>query len=402
MSGLALISAMLSLAFKDDEDYQNISEYMRNTNWVIPLGDGRFMAIPKPFDLAIMSNFAERAIERANGDEKAMQRFLAGAFQTLTPPMEAPLTSTIWQLAFNKDTFTGGEIVPSYMQSMPPEMQYNQYTSQMAKQLSEITGWSAMKIDFFIDGIGASAARDVKTISNQLNPNTGTMDPTDAPILRRFYKDSTRGNVAAQDFWKQASQTNGILRQADRGYKHYIETGNDAGANNFLSGLPTDSQAYAVLMNTQKVDEKRLHPMVRARQISTVISELRREVAGDVGVDDTMFKDGGKIRLSPKMKTDADNLLSDLLTREVRNTMIATEQPGWKGKKMSDVTYTMDIIAAHSPELADELNRRLDKAGVYNDKTVYEGWPELRDRLLQDREFAILTDLTAIAKSTPR
>jgi hypothetical protein len=400
MSAIALIGAAIAFAYKDDEDYQGISEYMRNTNWVIPTGQGRFIAIPKPFQLAIFSNFVERAIERANGDDKAMKRFMNGVQQMATLPMENPLTGTAWELWMNKDTFTGQDIVPGFMQSLPPELQYNQYTSELAKQIGKMTGMSAMKVDFLLDGIGASASRDLKTLSGQLNPDSGTMDPTDAPILRRFYRDSTRGNAASVDFWEQASNSNGRLRQAERGYKHYVDVGNEAAANRFLQGQDDDAKVYALLNTTQKVDAKRLHPMVRARQYSQVVSEMRREIASDIGIDDTAT--GTRVRLSPKMKTDADNLLSELVVREIRNTMITTEAPGWKGKKKTDNSYTMDVLRQQSPELADELDRRLDKAGVYNAAVVEELWPDLKDRLLQDREEAVLSDLVSIAKSTPR
>ena len=54
------------------------------------------------------------------------------------------------------------------------------------------------------------------------------------------------------------------------------------------------------------------------------------------------------------------------------------------------------IHAEHDPP--EELERRMKKAKVYNAETVYEYWPEVRDRVLNDREAAFLKDVVSIAK----
>jgi hypothetical protein len=43
--------------------------------------------------------------------------------------------------------------------------------------------------------------------------------------------------------------------------------------------------------------------------------------------------------------------------------------------------------------------RRYQKAKVYDAEPVYENWPETRDRLNSDGEYAVLTDLVTVASA---
>src|SRR5690606_23880847 len=123
MLSLGFIGAALALAFRDDPDYQDASEYLRATGWVIPMGDGRIFYIPKPFELAVFSNFVERGIEFASGDGRAPARFLRGVAMNLSPPVSPPAIQVAVEQMANYDFFTDREIVPDYMRALAPELQ---------------------------------------------------------------------------------------------------------------------------------------------------------------------------------------------------------------------------------------------------------------------------------------
>lgn len=401
MASLGLISAALHFLFEDDPDYQEAGEYLRTTGWVIPVGDGRLVYIPKPFELAVLANFTERAFEYAGGDSTAKTRFLRGLAMTMTPPTSPPALQSLVEYAANKDFFTGQEIVPSYMQALSPELQFNNYTTALAKEIGEITGWSPMVIDHFMSSLGASAYRDVTNVYNALDPNRPEMDATDAPLTRRFVRDVRRGSASSRDFWAQASTINGTLRTAENSYKRYLEAGNESAANTFLGTLDEDAKAYALLNANFKAEYKRLNPFYRTRQVNTVISAMRRELVSDLGVDDTTVKNSGEtIKLSRREKNEIDTALSELARREMRNTLIAMGAPGWRGKKQLRTDTTIDLIGAIDPRMRDELERRIAKAKVYSADVVYEYWPEVKNRLISDRENTFLDDILAIAKAT--
>lgn len=398
MATLGMISALLHFLFRDDPDYQEASEYMRVTGWVIPMGNGRVFYVPKPFELALMANAVERGLEWASGDSQAPARFLRGAALSLIPPTSPTSAQLATELAMNKDTFTGRDIVPTYMQALEPALQYDNYTSSMAKWMGQQFGWSPLVVDHVLSGLGASAYRDISSVLNATDPTRPSLDDTDTPLLRRFVRDARRGSVSAADFWSQASNTTGRLERASQTYKRFVEYGNELGANAYLASLSADEKAYAMLMTHFDTDAKRLNPFYRARQVTTVISGMRREMASELGLGDTTIKDMPEsFQMSAKQKQQVDEVLSEVARREMRNTLIATKQAGWADKAILPLGPTLDMLLEVSPDTYDEYMRRSAQRKIYNDEAVYEYWPEVRDRLIQDGEFAVVSDAIAIA-----
>jgi hypothetical protein len=403
MMSLGLISAALYFVFRDDPDYQETSEYLRVSNWIIPMGDGRIFVIPKPFELAIVANAVERGLEVSSGDPTAVDRFLRGVGLSMIPPTAPPSIQSIVEVAANYDFFTGRAIVPEYSRALDPALQYDNYTSSLAKWIGGATGQSPLVVDHILSGLGASAYRDVSTMLNAADPNRPTPDETEWPIIRRFVRDSRRGATGAQDFWAQASTTGGKLSRAAATYKRYKDMGNEPAANRWLDTLDADQRAYAVLMTDFTAEEKRLNPFYRARQVTTVVSGMRRENSSELGLGDTTSEpiEGEPLavhELPRGIRTQVDDILSEISRREVRNTMIATGQPGWRDKEVLPLEPTLDMLLAVAPDVYDEYQRRYAKAKIYDAQSVYDYWPDVRDRLVSDGPDAILTDAVAVAK----
>lgn len=399
MASLGLIGAAIQAAFEDDPDYQDASEYLRTTGWIIPIGNGEIFYIPKPFELAMVSNFVERAFEHASGDKEAKYRMLRGMAMNLVPPTNPPAIQAIVEQSANYNFFAGSEIVPDYMRALEPELQYNHRTTEFAKTMGKVMGWSPMRIDHAMSAFGASAYRDLTQMYNMTDPNRPSSDRTDWPITRRFVRDARQGAVSSQDFWKFASTVNGSLRRAEVTYKNYVESGKDTAAERYLDELPADERAYAILNTHFKADYKRLNPTYRARQMTTIISAMRRELYSDLGVENS--GPGGEtdpLMLSAREKHGVDQLLSEYARREVRNSLIYMKAPGWTGKKPLPTEPTIELMRATQPIVAEEFERRIKKAKIYDAQTVQEYWPEVRDRLVTDRDSAFLKDILAVAK----
>lgn len=139
--------------------------------------------------------------------------------------------------------------------------------------------------------------------------------------------------------------------------------------------------------------------MYRSRQMTTIISAMRRELYSDLGVENSA--PGGELdpfMLSAKEKADVDNLLSEYARREVRNSLVFMKAPGWANKKPLPTEPTIELLRATQPLVAEEFERRIKKAKVYDAETIQEYWPEVRDRLLTDRDNAFLKDIQTVAK----
>ena len=394
MTGLALMSAAVAFAFKDDEDYQEASEYLRQTGWLIPLGDGRLFYAPKPFEIALLGNFMERAIEYAYGDEEALAKFWENFTGAVTPPFIPPIVSLGVGLGANLDISFGKprEVVPGYLERLPPEQRSLATTTEIAKKIGEAIGYPPAKIDFLVTSLFGSMGRDVSgALDGVINPDRAEKGVDDSFITRRFVRDATRGGMSSQDFNELANRMNGSMTQASAGYKRYIDVGDEQGAAEYLASLTEDERAWAILDRHFETKLKRLHPVYRANQISTIVSGVRREVL-TAQLKDTE-NEGEFILLTAKQKRLVDDFVTDIQRRERRNALIAIGHPSWKNKKPLDIQPSMDLLREVSPEAADELERRFEKAKIYDGAAIAQSWPDLKRRLLTEGPEAYLDDL---------
>lgn len=400
MASLAVLSAALHFIFEDDPDYQDASEYLRATGWVIPMGDGRVFYIPKPFELALLANFTERALESASGDTGAKARFLRGLAMNMVPPTSPPAIKVAVEEIMNKDSFAGRAIVPTDEVGMPPQMQYDEYTTDLAKRIGEATGLSPRRVDHVMSGLGASAYRDVSSMVNSLNPNRPTKDADEMPFFRRFVRDARRGSATSRDFWKEAALTAGVYDGAANAYQKLLQ-GSPEGraANEFLGTLDEDLKAYAVLDNHFPAGVKRFHPYYRGRQVAYIVSAMRRELISDIGLEDTTTKAGEPILLTASLKAKVDDELSEYVRREMRNAMVSMKATGWADKEPMDLQGTIDMLEALDPRVSDELLRRMKAEKVVPSEMAQEYWPEIKNRLLTDGADANFVDVLTIAKA---
>ncbi len=59
---------------------------------------------------------------------------------------------------FNRNMFSGRDIVPQHFQDIAPEKQYTEQTSELSKALGETFGLSPMKLDYWLRGTFSSLA----------------------------------------------------------------------------------------------------------------------------------------------------------------------------------------------------------------------------------------------------
>lgn len=402
ITAIALFTAALTMAYKDDEDYEETSDYLRRTGWIIPLPFGGIFYIPKPLDLVPYLSAVERGIEYAYGDEAAGERFMNDLIEGWMPPILPPAINVGVGAFTNQGVAQGDgltklletrEIVPDYLLRLPPEQQVTDRTSETAKAIGEAMGWSPVKIDYMINSLFGTLGKDVsKSLDAIVNPHRPEMGWDDTFTISTFVRDSTRGGVSGEAFNELANRTSGTLTQAGNGYRRYVDLGDEQGAAEYLANLENDDQrAWAILNGHFEAKHKRLHPVYRANLISQTVSGLRREMLANEIRDSQL--EGEFIPLSRGQKRHVDDLLADLVRRERRNALVIYGEPGFTDKKLLDVQTSIDLLRDVAPAAADELEARFEKAKVYNSEAISENWPELKQRLLTDGAEAVLDDL---------
>ena len=134
-------------------------------------------------------------------------------------------------LYYNEDNRTGRPIVPDRMQDLEPEMQYNSNTSEAAKKIAEITGFSPIQVDYFFrqytgyTGGLVSMITDAYFLEADTNPNrknkpaVTTRDKIASfPGMTNFYT-RDKDNRFMSNFYElknKASQVGAIFRALDK------------------------------------------------------------------------------------------------------------------------------------------------------------------------------------------
>lgn len=160
---IAALSMGLNLATKRKRDnLEKLSTYTKNNYFIVPTKNGKYVAIPKPRELAIPISLFERIMEYYIGhNPHALDDFWEYATDNTLPGVvsgvaQGDLNSAIGDLGVlgtfhyltsNQD-FLGRPIVPDSLAKMEPKDQYDQNTSQLAKLIGQAFNLSPKQMDF--------------------------------------------------------------------------------------------------------------------------------------------------------------------------------------------------------------------------------------------------------------
>ncbi|MGN6063845.1 LPD38 domain-containing protein [Brevundimonas diminuta] len=395
VAAVATFGAAITALFHDDPDWQQSNEKTRATHWTIPWG-GNLVKVPKPFELAFLSNIVERGIEATAGrDSQAWEKMWRGLGMIFAPPTDIPVAAVAGGLASNTNSLTGRPIVPDHLQNLPPELQYQHWNSSFSQWLGATLNVSPAKIDYAIQGFAGPFGSYALRGMDASDPDRAEGSWTDLPVVRRFVNPSYRGSQDKRDFYDRAGAKSSELRRALNGMKEYEERGRPDAAQAIFADLDEPGKLF-VTSQLGATPTRRLHPLERARvfaqESSRIIGELNGAEPKDQGIP------------LPPMSRQTRRMVGDAIERitvaELRNAMIATRQPGFENRKLMDRAGYWQDLRDLAPEVAAELERRLgvgqDRA--YDYEAVMMIWPQVEQRLKAEGSTAYLDDLAADAQ----
>jgi hypothetical protein len=239
-SAVMLASALLYLAFKDDEDFKRRENWDRDNFWWFKVGDTQFR-IPKPFEIGALGTITERTLEQIMDDKvegkvfaDRMHSILSDTFSLNPVPQFA---KPMIDLYADKDSFTGAPIESDSLKRLSKQERYTDSTSTLAKALGGISqgaakvvtmsstaeGLSPVQIDYalkaYFGWAGSTAASvsdkavqpwsDVEKPGKPLIDTVGmgfikTMPETQSKYVTSFYENNQRINQAFSDMKRYA------------------------------------------------------------------------------------------------------------------------------------------------------------------------------------------------------
>ena len=248
---------------RDEEEYKNAREDLKDDWWLIPLGKGKpGIKIPIPFEVGTMYKVIPEQLARAFfekehdlGDmrDAVRRQITASLYFDLRPQVVRPLLDA----ARNKDSYQRDEIVPSWMEeTVAATEQFNPYTNMVTRIMGDSLGnvpflnnpqldflTSPMKLEYMLRqyfgtlGSYVMAAADAGTRNIMKENVVGTQADfvgtnldtfIQIPGIRDLIFDPRKGGGYQEDFYELVEDmdklvtTMGQIRES-RGYRESLD-----------------------------------------------------------------------------------------------------------------------------------------------------------------------------------
>lgn len=155
---VALASSLLYLAGRDDDEYKELPDWVRNTYWVTRMpGTGKFVYIPKPFEVGALGTIVERMTELAvAGDDYRAKDFGKTVLHVMSDQLAMNPIPQLFKpamgAAFNYDDFRGVDIDSQAQMRLPAGDRSTARTSAGAVAVGKALGISPQRLEFMLRG----------------------------------------------------------------------------------------------------------------------------------------------------------------------------------------------------------------------------------------------------------
>lgn len=338
-----LLNAML---WDDDEEYEELSDYVKQNYYIVAkYGDGKFVRIPKGRTSAVIQSALEQTMNALTGNDEAdLESFVQLVITNLAPnnPVEDNILAPIIQVA-NNQTWYGDDLVPTRLQDLPNEEQFDESTDSLSVWLGEKTGASPYKINYLLNqysGAIGDSLLPMLTPEAESEKDTAIGKMT-APIRDAFTTDSVLKNQNVSDFYDKSDEltTNAKGRNA---------TDEDVLANKYFNSVNAEiGELYGKKREIQNGNYSDSEKYYLVREIQKKINALAEKALNgydDIKIDGSYATAGG---VAYKQTEDGWTKINDKQLEKQNETIRGTgitESEYWKFKDGIKDMKTDEIV----------------------------------------------------------
>lgn len=206
---VAMASTLLFLLNKDDEEFKQLPDWVRDTYWWVRIpGTEKALYLPKPFEVGVLGSVAERLTELAlSGDDYQAGDFASTAGSLLWNQLSmSPVPQAfkpLMEAAFNYDSFRERPIDSMSQERLPAEERYTARTSASAVAAGQLTGISPQRIEHLVRGyfgwLGTQALNTADYLTRGItdlpsNPKSDLANPDNWTLYGDFVKSADLGS----------------------------------------------------------------------------------------------------------------------------------------------------------------------------------------------------------------
>lgn len=207
---------------KDNPEYQELPQYVKDTYWILPSGD-HLIKIPKPFELGVLyGTSVERMLQWMDDKEHGRKGIGFKGYgervaDVLTPSWMPTAFIPIYEWYSNYSQWRDKSIVPQAQQDLPDALQYGQNTSAVAKGIGSLLNVSPYKVDNTIRGYGGNLATLGLTAIDAATSETASRPAKrwyEMPEINKFTATPYQGSNSVQRVYDDFDAQNKLFNEA--------------------------------------------------------------------------------------------------------------------------------------------------------------------------------------------
>lgn len=226
-AGMITAASLALLAANwDDERYEELPDWDKDTNWHFFVGDQHFR-IPKPFEIGVLFGTIPERMVRAMGDKdtgaqfgKAVARAIGDTFALNPIPQ---LAKPVVETTVNYDFFKGGPIDGPQDLNVRAEARYNEQTSLLMRELGELTGFSPKQLEHLVIGYTGTMGSYVMAAADGLirasRPGeSASWRADEIPLVKAVYRGTgpAKSTQHMEEFYRMLNEVNQLKRTVDQ------------------------------------------------------------------------------------------------------------------------------------------------------------------------------------------
>lgn len=198
-------SLLNALLYNDDDEWEDLRDSDKDTNYMFKLGNGYWLKIPKGRELSVFGIAADRVYDALRGEDVDVLSTVNTVGSQVAPAN--PLTSNIFSALvdsqlLNPDspgrTWYGGDIESQRLQNYAPGERYDSSTDISSKTVGQALGISPKKLNYVLDqysGVVGDFLLPILTPQAERNM-----------FAKAFTVDSMSSNRVSGDFYDEADE----------------------------------------------------------------------------------------------------------------------------------------------------------------------------------------------------
>ena len=151
-------SLLNALLYHDDDEWDDLRDSDKDTNYMFKLGNGYWLKIPKGRELSLLGITADRVADAMRGEDVDILSTINTMGNQVAPAN--PLTSNIFSALIDSQllnpdspgrTWYGGDIESQHLQNYAPGERYDSSTDVFSKAVGKALGISPKKLNYVLD-----------------------------------------------------------------------------------------------------------------------------------------------------------------------------------------------------------------------------------------------------------